>query len=41
MLQPAALPGRRPLWLVGAELCVFSVLELSAVPERHRSRALA
>lgn len=41
VLQPAALPGRRPLWLVGAELCVFSVLELSAVPERHRSRALA
>ncbi len=41
VLQPAALPGRRPLWIVGAELCVFSLLELSSVPERHRARALA
>lgn len=41
VLQPAALPGRRPLWIVGAELCVFSLLDLGAVPERHRARALA
>ena len=40
-VRSAALAPARPLWLVGSELCVFSELDLRAVPARHRSRALA
>jgi len=40
-VQPAALAAARPLWLVGAELCVFTELDLRAVPVRHRARAIA
>ena len=40
-VQPAALAVSRALWLVGAELCVFAQVDLRAVPERHRARAIA
>ncbi len=40
-VQPAALAAARPLWLVGAELCVFTEIDLRAVPVRHRARAIA
>ncbi len=40
-VRPAAPAGGRPLWLVGAELCVFTELDLRAVPARHRQRAIA
>ncbi len=40
-VQPAALAAARPLWLVGTELCVFTELDLRAVPARHRARAIA
>ncbi len=33
--------AQRPLWLVGADICVFVRLDLGNVPERHRARAIA
>jgi len=37
------LPGaaRRALWLIGADLCVFTRIDMHAVPPRHRGRAMA
>jgi hypothetical protein len=40
-VQPASVAVSRPLWLVGAELCVFTEIDLRAVPARHRGRAIA
>jgi hypothetical protein len=40
-VEAVALATRQPLWLVGAESCVFARLELAAVPARHRARAIA
>ena len=36
-----ALATQRPLWLVGADICVFARLYLARIPERHRARAVA
>jgi hypothetical protein len=36
-----ALATQRPLWLVGADICVFARLDLARIPERHRARAVA
>jgi hypothetical protein len=37
------LPGaaRRALWLIGADLCVFTRIDMHAVAPRHRARAIA
>jgi hypothetical protein len=39
VLRPAIAAGRA-LWLVGADLAVFTRLDLQAVPARHRARAI-
>jgi hypothetical protein len=38
---PPLQAARRPLWLLGADLCVFTVLDMRKVPARLRVRAIA
>ena len=40
-VSSVAITAQRPLWLVGADICVFARLDLGNVPERHRARAVA
>lgn len=38
---PPSLARRRPLWLLAADVCVFTLLDLRKVPARLRARAIA